>query len=1359
MPYTQISDQYIKTSFLASNYTLLEKIGEGGFGKVYKAKQLNTDQFVAIKFLAIQPYSEEESKQRYIERFKRETMLSSKLHHPNIVRLLDQGQCNENLLYAVFEYVDGQSLRTFLTSNGPMSPLDAQDIMLQLLDALIHAHQHGIIHRDIKPANIMLSKGGARTHAKILDFGIGTLTQDSRHQEFNTLTLTQETLGTPSYSAPEQLRGEPATESTDLYVWGLLFLECLTGIPAVSGSSLASIYHKQLSDAQVPVPQALLGHPIAGLLRRVLHKNPNDRVITGEEAYQELTRMNMANLVGALGTFRAVNVPNESTVILRDDEPNYPLHSDYTFFTERKQITVLAVRFSIALIPGSDSDLDVLDALFKSHRGHCLDIATRFGAYHVGSLGDTSLFYFGYPTASDNDTRLCARTALEVMSDLAKRNALVKDSQGAELSMHAGIHSGIFTTYANSTPEGHIANAALALARQAENNQILCSREARNLLEPYTEFDAHDDLQLGLTSATDPVFNLVGERRIEAFGFMRGTRNNHELIGRDVELEQTLSMFKGLSQSSNIAHIFGEAGIGKSRLLQEIRKNASGYQHLVAQCLPEHQNNALYPILNLVRYLYNTPQLSSEKAIALFSDILAENTPSLDVENALPILMIWLNIEFGEELTASTLAPDQQKSILFTSLTALLSSKYHSISEKKLYIVEDIHWADTTTLEFVQHFAKTLKQGDVLLSTSRQALPSQLNDLTLLEVGLKKLTEQATEDFIVKLFDERRVARNVLDVLINRTDGIPLFIEELVDMIKQKELVSVIAGEINFASPDKLEQVPSSLRESLQQKLDSLVYAKETAQLAATIGREFEYDLLVAASSLSENQIQNDLNELVSKDLIVHQRHVSNDSYIFKHALVRDAAYDSMVSEDKIHTHINIAGTLCSLKKLPLQDRHLSAGWHFVQAKEPIRALDSYNSVLKFYVSHSLNSKTNEVYSIVKGIADEFPNQVELSPSYLESLTFVLTAYMSLYGYAGLETIALASDIQKSLDKIEVSRQQEEHILNVLEQVQWAQFLAFHYSSQRKAARELGEIILADCQNNLPKTCCTLVHLAQAYAFDGDYLQSKEAYDVVVNNATRIENIPDVVTKFGSEPYSQGLTMCSIVELMIGNIKQSFCRAELGLTVSLHSKHDISITFAYIFIALHYFCLNDKYGVLETYQRYSKDVEHDVWAKAFLDILHDWANNQYDTALSIRKAMLESGQSFALGVYETSIADTLITRGEFEKARVLMEDAIARVESLDEVYAVPLLKRYLAKSIALEGHDPALAEALYVQAAMQAQEQQATFKEFNCVIELVEFFPTQNRLARLGELYEKLKDESASYYFEKAKGLLESRCI
>lgn len=159
----------IEQLFKSDTYTLLEKIGHGGFGQVFKAKHLTTNQFVAIKFLTLNPEFDDDKKRRYIDRFERETLLSSRLQHPNIVRLLDKGVCDESLLYAVFEYVDGDTLRYVLNEQGALNPVETSMVMGQVLDALAHAHEQGVIHRDVKPANIMLVKTGAKLHVKVLD--------------------------------------------------------------------------------------------------------------------------------------------------------------------------------------------------------------------------------------------------------------------------------------------------------------------------------------------------------------------------------------------------------------------------------------------------------------------------------------------------------------------------------------------------------------------------------------------------------------------------------------------------------------------------------------------------------------------------------------------------------------------------------------------------------------------------------------------------------------------------------------------------------------------------------------------------------------------------------------------------------------------------------------------------------------------------------------------------------------------------------------------------------------------------------------------------------------------------------------
>lgn len=279
-------------NFAHRNYHLTEKTGEGGFATVYKAKQRNTGKVVAIKFLTLPNSLSNAKKQQYLQRFEQETMLSACLDHPHIVRLLDKGQCSNQHVYAVFEFISGETLKHHLAWSGAMSIAAAANIMAQVLQALAHAHSKGVIHRDIKPANIMLSKTGTTMQAKILDFGIGILVNEQQQKAKN-ITLNTETLGTPTYSAPEQLRGESVSAKTDIYAWGLVFLECIMGYPAIRGSNLASVVKQHLNSENVPIPAAMNNTPLGNLICKAVNKNPQARAASANNLYHELTKLNI----------------------------------------------------------------------------------------------------------------------------------------------------------------------------------------------------------------------------------------------------------------------------------------------------------------------------------------------------------------------------------------------------------------------------------------------------------------------------------------------------------------------------------------------------------------------------------------------------------------------------------------------------------------------------------------------------------------------------------------------------------------------------------------------------------------------------------------------------------------------------------------------------------------------------------------------------------------------------------------------------------------------------------------------------------------------------------------------------------
>lgn len=276
---------------LADRYELVEKLGKGAFGSVFRARQLGIDRMVAIKLLM--PDAEVVDGMA-VARFQREAKLSSSLEHPNTVTIHDYGQWNA-ILYLVMEYVRGNSLQRLVRQEGALAPSRALKIAKQVLSSLQEAHGRGVVHRDMKPGNIMLfDRVGDRDVVKVLDFGIAKFISNdneatSDHAAKEDLTVAGRIVGTPRYMAPEQIRGGAISPSTDLYSVGLILYEMLTGKQAISGDSTISLIALQLSpDSAIDPQDPLVPEVLRPILLKATSKEAEERFASAKEFVEAL---------------------------------------------------------------------------------------------------------------------------------------------------------------------------------------------------------------------------------------------------------------------------------------------------------------------------------------------------------------------------------------------------------------------------------------------------------------------------------------------------------------------------------------------------------------------------------------------------------------------------------------------------------------------------------------------------------------------------------------------------------------------------------------------------------------------------------------------------------------------------------------------------------------------------------------------------------------------------------------------------------------------------------------------------------------------------------------------------------------
>jgi len=882
---------------VVQGFQVLELLGEGGFGSVYLARQESTRQLVALKIKHQNP-AKYHFAPRDEERFEREVQLCAELRHPHIVQLLDKGRTEDGRLFAVYQYVPGQTLREHIRQRGALSAPETGELMTQVLDALVCAHAHGVVHRDLKPQNIMVSWTGAKPLVKVLDFGIGILIPSARDDDYKSLTLTNETLGTPAYSAPEQLRGQPPTIKTDLYVWGLVFLECLTGTPVVDGASVAEIFHRQLSATEIPLPPAIAGHPLGALLRRALKKDAAQRYASSQALWNDLQTINLTNLVGELGGSQR---PGGPARFWSDDNPTQTRGTELE--SRKHQITVLCCGLPPAFAGGMgvehlERELEQLETRLRGQINDCVDIATRFGGYVVGTLADRLLVYFGHPVASDSDTPRALRAAIEI------KRSFDAPTDRPLLGGRIGIHAGLTVMGIEAISTGVTSSIAMWLENVAPAGEILVSEAVRRRLASIAEFEPFGAGGQGAERPTMGCYRYVGQGRLGA----RDPASSAErpMVGRQDELRALIDAWASTGQGAgSMFLVTGEAGIGKSRLVRALQQQIDA-ESWSCRCLPEQMNSALFPVLELMRTALEIPRLDPGlDARARLEQSL--ESAGVDLPRVMPIFCAWLLLPFGDAYHPSQLAPQLQKSEILGAIADWILAR--ADLRPLLLVFEDLHWADPTSRELLERLAgETPRHPLLVVVTARPEIANPWGERAraISLSGLDRSDVEAVADLVLK---GRRLASEVVQLIVKRTDGIPLFIEELTRMLVDHHLIEV-NGELALKPGTDLSKIPTSVRDSLVGRLERLGVANQTAQLAAAIGREFTRELLVAATTRSQQDAERDLQSLQDADLVIRHFDGEREHFLFRHALIRDAAYEMLTSTGRRRVHKQVADAL-----------------------------------------------------------------------------------------------------------------------------------------------------------------------------------------------------------------------------------------------------------------------------------------------------------------------------------------------------------------------------------------------------------------------------------------------------------------
>ena len=577
---------------------------------------------------------------------------------------------------------------------------------------------------------------------------------------------------------------------------------------------------------------------------------------------------------------------------------------------ERRQLTVMFCDLVGSTALSEKLDPEELRSLLHNYRTVCGDVIARYEGFVARYVGDGILTYFGWPKAHEEDAERALRAALEIVQ------AVKLGSTMEALSVRIGIATGpvVVGEQAGVGEQSKLAigstpNLAARLQGLASGDQIIIASSTRRLVG--NAFDLSDLGEHELKGIAEPVHAWrvlavsAAASRFEAatHGFVT------PLVGREQELGLLLERWQ-LAQDGEgqVVLLSGEPGIGKSRVMSTLRERleTQGVATLRFQCSPYHLNSAFYPsINNFERALKfgrdETAESKLDKLEALI--VMRYGRPLVDVR----FIASLLSIPYEERYGALPMTPQKFKDETLRTLVDL----YEASAKKQpsVMLFEDAHWADPTSLEVLDLLMDRVKAIPLLIVLTHrpefQSRWSQQGHVTAL--NLSKLTRAQSGAIVDKLTQGKELPVGLLDQILSKTDGVPLYVEELTKSILESGELKDMGNHYDYAGTTRSVTIPATLRDSLMARLDRFAPVKEIAQMGAAIGREFSYELIAAVAPHSKENLDSALNQLTGSGLAFRRGTPPDATYTFKHALVQDAAYDSLLKSRRQTLHAKIA--------------------------------------------------------------------------------------------------------------------------------------------------------------------------------------------------------------------------------------------------------------------------------------------------------------------------------------------------------------------------------------------------------------------------------------------------------------------
>jgi len=951
-------------------------------------------------------------------------------------------------------------------------------------------------------------------------------------------------------------------------------------------------------------------------------------------------------------------------------------------------------------------------------------------------MGDGVLAYFGYPRAQEDEAEQAVRAALALVDAVAN----LRTNVDAALQVRIGIATGtvivsellLDKASAEQAVVGETPNLAARLRALAEPGTVLICPSTRRLTGGH--FDYRDLGPLALKGLAEPVsvWQVLGTSGVEShFEAMHKTKLLPP-FGREEEIELLLRRWQHAREEEGRAVVLtGEPGIGKSHIALALRERLQKEPHIALRyfCSAHHTNSVLFPFIGQLERAagFHRSDSPTEKQSKLEA-LVAQSTA--DPEHV-AVLANLLALPAGDPYRLQELSPQKRKEKTLAALLAQLDGL--AARQPILIIFEDIHWIDPTSLELLSAAVEHVpKLRALLLATTRpEFTPPWPSYPHLTTLPLTRLGRREGAALVERVAGGKILPKEVMDEILSRTDGVPLFIEELTKTVLESGLLQKRDGEYVLERPLPSLAIPTTLHASLMARLDRLAPVRDVAQIGAVAGREFHYELLSAVAGLPSERLEEALGQLVESELIFRRGEIPHAVYTFKHALVRDAAYSGLLKSRRAQLHAAIARALEQQFPEVVQAQPETLAHHLTEAGLIENAIRYWLQAGKNAALRSANLEA--IAHLERGIelTGGLPTDDAKDRSELDLLLVLGPCLIATHGPAASKAVATFTRARELCKRLG----EPPEYLQVMFWLATASVVRGELPQALEAIAGLPST--AEARGNQPALLNAIRGQAMILMFMGRIVEAREALERAVELFSASAEADRIAARAaGQDAGVSMLVLMAWVSWLLGNVDEAVTRMAAALERADVVQHAHTHAYAWYYASV-LRALRGEPAIAQSYAErclaISEQHEFRHWlglSRAIRGICAaalDLSGNRLDEVKAALDEYQRAGYQLGVTAQFVLLCPALLLRNEPEAALEMIDQGLSVVSHNSEKFFEAELYRLKARALLMLGAPEVEVESLLDQALRTARSQQAQSLELRAATDLARLWMNQGK--------------------------------